>query len=101
MRGANVLIGLTGLFLFATNPARGQAPAKLEFEVATVKPAAPLTGRGTPRGGPGTADPERVNYTYVSMKNLLMSAYSLPINQVFGPPWIDSERYDIVAKVSP
>ena len=101
MRAASVFVSLISSFLFAPNTARGQDSAKLAFEVATVKPAAPLTGRGTPRGGPGTADPERVNYTYVSMKNLLMAAYNLPVNQVFGPPWIDSEHYDIVAKVPP
>jgi hypothetical protein len=39
---------------------------KLQFEVATVKPAAPLNGRGTPRLGPGTSDPERVNYRYLT-----------------------------------
>jgi uncharacterized protein (TIGR03435 family) len=99
MRCASGFIGLTGVLFFASNVARAQVPAKLEFDVATVKPAAPLTGRPAPRGGPGTASPERVNYTYLSMKNLLMTAYSLPVNQVLGPPWIDSERYDIVAKV--
>ena len=101
MRAASLFVSLSGFFLFPSHTAMGQGPQKLEFEVATVKPAAPLTGRVAPRGGPGTADPERVNYTYVSMKNLLMSAYGLPINQVFGPSWIDSEHYDIVAKVPP
>jgi len=101
MRGASIVAGLAGLFLLASDAVRGQAPAKLEFDVATVKPAGPLTGAGIPRGGPGSDNPERVNYTYLSMKNLLMTAYGLPINQVSGPPWIDSERYDITAKVPP
>jgi len=30
-------IGLAGLFLFTTSAARGQAPAKLEFEVASIR----------------------------------------------------------------
>jgi len=34
-----------------------------------------------------------------SMKNLLMSAYDMKINQITGPAWIDSERYDVVATV--
>ena len=33
------------------------------------------------------------------MRSLLMSAYAVPRDQVSGPSWIDSERYDIVAKV--
>ena len=37
MRGVNIVIGLAGLFLFATNVGRGQAPAKLEFEVASIR----------------------------------------------------------------
>src|ERR1035438_6179101 len=37
MRAAGVLVGLTGLLLFAPNAIRGQAPAKLEFEVASVR----------------------------------------------------------------
>jgi uncharacterized protein (TIGR03435 family) len=86
MRGAGVLV-LAGAMLAAA-----QAPAKLEFEVATVKPAAPPRGASPPRGGPGTADPSRVNYSYMSMKNLLMSAYDMKINQIAGPAWIDSER---------
>ena len=58
MRAASVFVSLTTLFLFAPNTAWGQGPVKLTFEVATVKPAAQLTGHGTPRSGPGTADPE-------------------------------------------
>jgi uncharacterized protein (TIGR03435 family) len=77
----------------------GQADAKLEFEVASVKPAAPFTGRQLPRGGPGSSDPAHVRYTYVSLKNLLILAYGMPTQQITGPAWIDSERYDIVANV--
>jgi uncharacterized protein (TIGR03435 family) len=106
MRAESVLAGLAALFLVAPNGAWGQTPAQellatLKFEVATVKPAAPLTGRGIPRGGPGSADPGRINFTYASMKNLLMTAYAMKINQITGPAWIDTERYDIVATVPP
>jgi uncharacterized protein (TIGR03435 family) len=94
MRGASVLV-LTGAMFAA-----GQTPAKLEFEVATVKPAVLPTGP-SPRVGPGTADPSRVNYAYASMKNLLMAAYDMKINQITGPAWIDSNRYDIMATVPP
>jgi bla regulator protein blaR1 len=73
-----------------------------QFEVASVRPAAPLTGgRVTPRGGPGTADPERVNYQSLTVKFLLMMAYGLPVNQVLGPQWIEADRFDITAKVPP
>ncbi|MEO8097414.1 MAG: TIGR03435 family protein [Acidobacteriota bacterium] len=90
---------LTGFVILTALAAQGQP--RLAFEVATVKPAATITGPGLPRGGPGLADPEHVNYRSLSMKNLLMAAYDLPFNQIAGPPWIDTERFDIAATVAP
>jgi uncharacterized protein (TIGR03435 family) len=72
------------------------------FEVASVKPAAPITGnviRVMMRGGPGTPDPGQITYTNVTVKNVLMNAYGVKGFQISGPGWLDSERYDIVAKV--
>jgi uncharacterized protein (TIGR03435 family) len=67
------------------------------FEVASVKQAAPITGnRIMVRMG---GDPSRVDYANVSLKDVVARAYGLKRYQVHGPSWIDSERYDIVAKV--
>lgn len=74
--------------------ASGQVPERIEFEVARIKPADPLS----PNEGLPERSPERAIYRYASVKNLLMTAYGLPFQQVLGPPWIDSERYDIAAK---
>jgi hypothetical protein len=41
MRQANAILGLIGLFLATPNAARGQITPKLEFEVASVRAAAP------------------------------------------------------------
>lgn len=85
------------LTLLLCGAALGQA--KLEFEVATVKPAAPgptMIGR---QGGPGTRDPGRVNYTGMALKNLLSFAYGVKIFQISGPSWMASERYDITATI--
>jgi uncharacterized protein (TIGR03435 family) len=81
-------------------------PAAPMFEVASVKRSAPIqpTQRvyfGPPRGGPGTADPSQITWTYASLKNLLMTAYDVKNYQVNGPPWLETELYDIVAKVPP
>jgi uncharacterized protein (TIGR03435 family) len=35
------------------------------------------------------------------LKDLLMTAYDVKAYQVSGPAWLDTERYDIVAKVPP
>ena len=75
-------------------PVRAQpAAAKLEFEVASIKPA-------TLPGGPGRGDPGRVTYTFSTMLDLLVDAYSVKRNQISGGPnWLDSDRFDIVAKI--
>ncbi|MBV8845515.1 MAG: TIGR03435 family protein [Bryobacterales bacterium] len=80
----------------------GQSDAKLSFEVATIKPAPPLGGGAVQigmRGGPGTQDPGRVNYMGVPLTMLLQNAFGLKRYQISGPPWLDTERFDIVAKV--
>ncbi len=51
------------------------------------------------RGGPGTPDPGRITWTNATLKTLLTIAYDVKNYQVNGPAWIDTERYDIVAKV--
>jgi uncharacterized protein (TIGR03435 family) len=76
----------------------------LSFEVASVKLAAPQPGgRGmtTVTGGPGSPDPERASYTNITLKNLLMTAYAVKQYQIAGPAWLDTEHYDIIAKVPP
>ena len=74
----------------------GQA-APPAFEVASVKPAAPQTdGRVMIRMG---GDAGQVDYTNVSLKQVLAKAYDVKSYQITGPSWLDSERYDIVAKV--
>jgi uncharacterized protein (TIGR03435 family) len=80
-----------------------QQAAGPSFEVASVKPA-PLPSGDRPimvgsRGGPGTNDPGRATYNFVSLKMLLQSAYGVKPYQISGPAWLDNERYDVVAKV--
>ena len=65
-----------------------------KFEVASVKPAA-----GGPRGPSATLDPGMVSFRNTNLKNLLMRAYGLRNYQIQGPGWIETERYDVVAKV--
>jgi uncharacterized protein (TIGR03435 family) len=94
-----------GLIFLTSCAAFGQAPAESPtFEVASVKPAEPQTGmaiRVMMRGGPGTPDPGQLNYSNVSLKNVLMAAYAVKGYQLNGPKWLDSVRFDIVAKIAP
>ncbi len=70
------------------------------FEVASVKPAAPIdmNGRGG-RGGGGRGSPGQVMFTNSPMTQFLMYAYGVKRYQISGPSWLDTERYDIVAKL--
>jgi uncharacterized protein (TIGR03435 family) len=81
------------------------------FEVATIKPAAPPASsmgagggmkfaiRMGAQGGPGTSDPGQITYSNLPVRNLLVNAYGVKTYQISGPAWIDTERFDIVAKV--
>jgi uncharacterized protein (TIGR03435 family) len=51
------------------------------------------------QGGPGGGDPVRVNCEYANLRMLLAKAYGVKTQEVFGPEIIDSEHFNIVAKV--
>ena len=76
-----------------------QAP---QFEVATVKadpPSADGRIRVMVRGGPGTNDPGRIEYQGMTLKDLLSIAYAVKNFQVLGPAWLDTERFNVEAKI--
>ncbi len=85
--------------------------AKLEFEVASIRPAEmpkPIPGpnggmmvmrAGGNSGGPGSNDPSRVSYRGATVTSLLMTAYEVKRYQISGPAWMDQDRWDITAKV--
>jgi len=83
--------------------ALGQQPnPKLTFEVASIKPAAPqamVLFQGSMDGGPGTPAPGRIRFTDVPLRVLIMRAYDVQSFQVSGPSWMDSQRFDVIAKV--
>ena len=92
-----------GLMFLARCTAFGQGAAESPtFEVASVKTAEPQAAgmiRIRMSGGPGTPDPGQLTYTNVSLKNILMNAYAVKGYQLSGPKWLDSERFDITAKI--
>jgi uncharacterized protein (TIGR03435 family) len=77
------------------------------FEVASIKPAAPLDpvkiaagiqAGQMPKIGPHV-DAARAEYTYMALKDLIVLAYKVKPYQITGPDWISTERFDIVAKM--
>ena len=93
-----------GMILMASL-ALAQQPARLEFEVASVKPAPmPGGGRGAfigSRGGPGTDDPGRINYSGFPLQALITEAFQIKTYQLSGPAFMNDfqSRFDIVAKI--
>jgi uncharacterized protein (TIGR03435 family) len=69
----------------------------LSFEVASIKPVAPpVDGRLMIRMG---GDPGRLNWTNVSLGDMIRRAYEVKDYQISGPDWIASTRFDVVAKL--
>ena len=72
------------------------AQAPLQFEVATVKPAAPSADGHThinyPDGGAFSA-------SNITLAALMQWAYDMPKNRILdAPPWFDATRFDLLAK---
>jgi uncharacterized protein (TIGR03435 family) len=103
-------LGIGGLCIAGCCASFGQAQAPmLTFEVASVKPGV-LRGRSTcgyrMEGGPGTSDPGRIAYHDISLSTLVKLAYLGNIHAcesyvLSAPKWLDSEGFDIVAKLPP
>jgi uncharacterized protein (TIGR03435 family) len=90
MKGCSLILALTACNVLAQRPA---------FDVASVKPVEP--GRrslGPIRGGPGTNSPGQLAGA-ATLKALLMRAYEMKAYQISGPAWMESERYEVVAKI--
>src|SRR5579863_1927775 len=90
-------------FLMCSGAAWGQATdASPSFVVATVKPGVPGADGRFPssiRGGVGSRDPGQITYTGMSLKFLLVTAYAVQDYQIAGPAWLDTEHFDIAAKI--
>ena len=98
-RGFTICLAFTAITAFAqTKPA---------FEVATIKPAAPLdqakimaamqSGGKMPVGAHIEAG--HAEYLYLDLKNLIALAYGVKPYQITGPDWMATTRFDIEAKI--
>lgn len=89
------------LVIVAGGAALGQAPrTSPSFEAASLRRVDSAQGALSPlRGGPGSSDPGRISARNITLKALLLRAFNLKPDQVYGPAWIDTERYDLEAAV--
>ena len=83
------------------------AQTKPVFEVATIKPSPPLDmvklaadirAGHMPKMG-AHIDASRAEYTFLVLRDLIVLAYGVKPNQVSGPPWLTTQRFDILAKL--
>ena len=87
--------------------ALARQPAPPAFEVASVKVSdtnpQPIAGAGGPfravRGGCRRPDPGSVNCTSATLKTILVQAYDVKDYQIEGPAWLDSDKFDLKAKI--
>lgn len=100
----NIIRGFTICLAFT---ALAFAQTKSAFEVATIKPAAPLdqakmiaamqSGGKMPVGA--HIEPGHAEYLYLDLKSLIALAYGVKPYQITGPDWMATTRFDIVAKI--
>jgi uncharacterized protein (TIGR03435 family) len=93
------LVG-TSLWLFTAWGAFGQsAAAPPAFEVASIKPnLSARAGREGNRQEHIDVSPGSLSMRNVSLSSCIRWAYRVNQFQLSGPDWLDSERFDIVAK---
>jgi len=123
MRKQLATIVCAGLLL-ATGVAFGQAPpaaqatpaapqaatapataAKAEFDVASVRPSPPVDMQKMAADMQAGKMPNfgahvnglRAEYNYMTLKDLITTAYKVKSIQVTGPAWLATEHFDIVA----
>jgi uncharacterized protein (TIGR03435 family) len=84
-------------FALATAAFGQMAPGKLQFEVASIRPAAPITA-GTQSATAGVKiDGAQLRASMMSLKDYFGMAYELRVHQIEGPDWLASKRWEIAA----
>jgi uncharacterized protein (TIGR03435 family) len=73
------------------------AAQEARFEVASVRPS-PDTPPAQGAAGVHITK-QQARFAYLSLRDYISIAYTLPVHRISGPDWINSTRFDIVAKV--
>jgi uncharacterized protein (TIGR03435 family) len=82
----------------AQSPTQSTPATKFVFEVASIKPVKD-SGDGPIRL---MFRPDGISANNIALRMIIRQAYGVEDNQIVGAPgWLDSERYDIEAKMDP
>jgi len=95
----SLILPIAALAAMAQTPA-----APLAFEVATIKPAEPITPAMVQAGKMHvgmSVDAARVDIGYMSLYDLLYTAFKVKPYQIEGPDWMRVQRFDVMAKMPP
>lgn len=85
--GLGIVLGATALF--------GQNPARLSFEVASIRPSAAAPQQAVTAGA--RIDGSQFRTAYLTLKDYIGMAYRLKLYQISGPEWIGTDRFDVGA----
>ncbi|HXA57477.1 MAG TPA: TIGR03435 family protein [Candidatus Acidoferrum sp.] len=91
------LYAIAAIFLAAAWAFAQSAPPKLEFEVASIRPTQDARPDSVTAGL--KMDGSQAHFGSLSIRNLITMAYKVQPNQITGPDWISSQRFDISAKL--
>ena len=87
------IYSVAGILFFAMiSQAQTRRPA---FEVASIRPSADARRQAV--GAAGQVDGAQFRIGGLTMKDYISQAYGLKLNQISGPDWITTDRFDIVA----
>jgi uncharacterized protein (TIGR03435 family) len=102
------ILTLALVLMLPADAALAQTPSiNTRFEVATVKPSPPLDRAKVaqeiqagkmPRFGPHVTL-SQAEYNFMLLRDLIAIAYNVKAYQITGPPFLATERFDIVAKM--
>ncbi|HEX4135351.1 MAG TPA: TIGR03435 family protein [Bryobacteraceae bacterium] len=74
-----------------------QSPKRVEFEVASIRPAGSYNDTGGKVSLGLHIDGSQVRFTSLSLRDYMARAYRTKLAMISGPDWTASERYDIQA----